>query len=72
MTLRRALKRLRLKSGDILVVQRDSGLYPETLIDAGRGLNLNCPIVFVDGKHGVQKLSFDELETLYLMAKGAR
>ena len=76
MTLRRFIKRLRIKRGDIILVDRNEscGHTTDGLIAAGRtaGLDYSVPIVYVEGKHGVERLSFDKLERLYLEAKNAR
>jgi len=55
MTLQRALKRLRLKPGDILIV-RDPMLSTKQLINAGRTakLKFDVPIIRVYGKHDVE------------------
>lgn len=52
MTLRRFLKRLRLKNGDILLMRRTQNSYRdiEKIVQAARiaGLDVDCPIVVVD------------------------
>jgi hypothetical protein len=55
MTLQRALRRLRLKPGDILIV-RDPLLSTTQLVNAGRTakLKFNVPIIYAYGKHDIE------------------
>ncbi len=73
MTLRRFLKRLRLKQGDILLVEHGAMPYNvvETLIQAARSANIkvNCPILMHNGKHSIERMPFEEIERIYLEAK---
>lgn len=68
MTLRRALKRLRLKDGDILLVHHDL-LHS---VCASRGLikpTKSIPILAIQNKDDIRRLPFEELERIYLEAK---
>jgi hypothetical protein len=65
MTLRRAIRRLRLKAGDILLVHRSIpyGFF--------RGVLASHPtsIIYFDNKNDFIKMPFEELERIYLEAK---
>lgn len=66
MTLRRAIRRLRLKDGDTVLIHRSLShlVYQGQL----RG-PVNAQIVLIENKHDVSRLPFEELERLYLEAK---
>ena len=69
MTLRRAIRRLRLKAGDTVLIHRSL----DYLVYGGhlRG-PIDAQIVIVENKHDVTRLPFEELERLYLAAKKAK
>jgi hypothetical protein len=53
MTLRRALKRLRLREGDVLIV-RDPDLFLRLGETGIPGFKLNIPIIYAEGKHDLE------------------
>jgi hypothetical protein len=77
MTLRRMLKRLRLKPGDIILIRQaySHGDLIQRICEAGQkiGLKFDVPIVRVPyGKHAIESIPFEELERAYLIAKEAK
>ncbi len=68
MTFRRALRRLRLKDGDVLLAHRSMGnlLSSRPLITPGPR---SVPIIFIENKNDVRRLPFEELERIYVEAK---
>lgn len=74
MTLHGAIRRLRLKAGDIILLKR--GTVPvEQLVRAGRDISMpvfSIPIIMVNNKNDIRRFSFEELEKIYLEAKNGR
>jgi hypothetical protein len=70
MTLRRAIRKLHLRDGDIILLDRSIPI--EQIIDAGRSiktLTVSVPIVYVNNKNDIRRLPFAELEKIYSEAK---
>ena len=68
MTLRRAIRRLRLKVGDTVLIHHSLA----HLVHIGRLKGpVPAPIIIVNNKKDVQRLPFEELEKIYFQAKEA-
>jgi hypothetical protein len=66
MTFRRALRRLRLKNGDILLMHRD---LAHTAMCRPLVGPVSVPVVFFDNKNDIRRMPFEELEKIYLEVK---
>lgn len=68
MTFRRALRRLRIKDGDILLAHHSMRnlICSRGAVSPGPRF---VPIVFVEHKNDVVRIPFEELEKIYLEAK---
>lgn len=72
MTLRRALRRLRLKPGDGLLVHRSIPINAVQNLGRNSNLNFSVPIIMFENKNDFRRLPFEEMERIYLEAKKVR
>lgn len=70
MTFRRALKRLRLKRGDILLADRNQYDW-KFCSKINFFIDVSVPVIFVDttNKNSLKRIPFEDLEKIYLEAK---
>jgi len=75
MTFQRYLRKLRLRPGDIILLRRTNYMLSEmnTLQKVGQaaGIKFNVPIISVNDKNDIRRMSFEELERIYLEARAA-
>lgn len=76
MTLRRFFRKLRLRQGDVLLVNINWFQHNtwKDLLEGGKNARLpfSVPILVIDKKNEIQCLPFEKLEKFYLEAKRAR
>ena len=69
-TFRRAIKRLRLKPGDILLADRE--LRIDQIMGAAKDIKFEVPIIFIRFKNELERMPFEQIERIYLAAKKSK